>query len=514
MPVALKYPGVYIQELASDVRTIMGVPTADTAFIGSAARGPVNDARMIHSFAEYTAIFGGLSLLSPMSYAVQQFFLNGGATAIIVRVHKNATPATLKLPTATADIVLEAANPGTWGRKLTAAIDYKTSDLADINLYNLTLIDTASGAVEVFRNLSSAAGALRRIEDVLENSSKLARVKTPTPNDRPTDTPAATPVEADDTTGSDGLAVTDSQITGTPKEGLNALDKVDIFNLLCIPPYHYDDSLPNADPGSIALTAALAYCEKRRAVLIVDPPANWEETADPQDSTLGVDGTPGIGIARSANACLYFPRIIALDPLQEGRQQAYAPCGLMAGIMARTDASRGVWKAPAGIEATLSGVVDLSVRLTDDEIGELNPIGVNCLRQMEGVGRVAWGARTMRGADRLTDQWKYLPVRRLALFIEESLFRGTQWVVFEPNDEPLWAQIRLNVGAFMHTLYRQGAFQGTSPREAYFVKCDAQTTTDDDRNRGVVNILVGFAPLKPAEFVVISLQQMAGQVQT
>jgi phage tail sheath protein FI len=173
-----------------------------------------------------------------------------------------------------------------------------------------------------------------------------------------------------------------------------------------------------------------------------------------------------------------------------------------------------VWKAPAGIDATLRGVVELEVKLTDRENGLLNPTGVNCLRAFPEIGRVVWGARTLRGADSLASEWKYVPVRRLALFIEESLFRGTKWVVFEPNDEPLWAQIRLNVGAFMQNLFRQGAFQGTSPRDAYFVKCDRETTTQNDINLGVVNIVVGFAPLKPAEFVVIKLQQMAGQIAT
>ena len=181
--------------------------------------------------------------------------------------------------------------------------------------------------------------------------------------------------------------------------------------------------------------------------------------------------------------------------------------------MARTDLQRGVWKAAAGLEASLRGVIEPSIPLTDAENGELNPHGINCLRAFPAVGKVVWGSRTLRGADQLADEWKYIPVRRTALFIEESLYRGTQWVVFEPNDEPLWAQIRLNVGAFMHGLFRQGAFQGTTPRDAYLVKCDKETTTQDDINRGVVNILVGFAPLKPAEFVVIKIQQLAGQIQ-
>ena len=160
----------------------------------------------------------------------------------------------------------------------------------------------------------------------------------------------------------------------------------------------------------------------------------------------------------------------------------------------------------------MQGVQDLSLTLTDQENGLLNPLGVNCLRSFPLIGTVVWGARTLQGADALTSQWKYVPVRRTALMIEESLYRGTKWVVFEPNDEGLWGQIRLNIGAFMQTLFRQGAFQGASARDAYFVKCDSSTTTQDDINRGVVNIIVGFAPLKPAEFVIIQIEQMAGQL--
>jgi phage tail sheath protein FI len=179
--------------------------------------------------------------------------------------------------------------------------------------------------------------------------------------------------------------------------------------------------------------------------------------------------------------------------------------------MARTDAQHGVWKAPAGLDATLVGAPALATPLTDAENGELNPLGINCLRAFPAAGRVVWGARTLRGSDALAVEFKYIPVRRTALFLEESLYRGLKWVVFEPNDEPLWAQIRLNVGAFMQDLFRKGAFQGTTPREAYFVGCDRTTTTQSDVDRGVVNILVGFAPLKPAEFVVIQIQQLAGQ---
>jgi len=169
---------------------------------------------------------------------------------------------------------------------------------------------------------------------------------------------------------------------------------------------------------------------------------------------------------------------------------------------------------PAGTAATLSGIDGLAANIDDGGSGTLNPLGINCLRTLPLPGPVIWGARTCRGADELTDQWKYVPVRRTALFIEESLRRGTQWVVFEPNDEPLWAAIRLNVGAFMNSLFRQGAFQGSTPQQAYVVKCDQENNPQNDIDNGIVNILVGFAPLKPAEFVVIHIQQLAGQLQT
>jgi phage tail sheath protein FI len=249
-------------------------------------------------------------------------------------------------------------------------------------------------------------------------------------------------------------------------------------------------------------------------MLIVDPPFAWGAAAQGAANTAAA-GLSSLKLTGTGarNATLYFPRVRQADPKLEGQEDIFVPSGIVAGVMARTDAQRGVWKAPAGLDAALSGVRGLQVKLTDDENGQLNQLGINCLRTFPVAGSVVWGARTLRGADQLADEYKYVSVRRTALFIEESLYRGTQWVVFEPNDEPLWAQIRLNIGAFMHNLFRQGAFQGTTPQDAYFVKCDKETTTQNDIDRGIVNILVGFAPLKPAEFVVIKIQQIAGQIE-
>ena len=296
----------------------------------------------------------------------------------------------------------------------------------------------------------------------------------------------------------------------TEKKGMHALEQADLFNLLCIPPYKAPSETLDVDVNLIS--AAATYCEERRAMLLVDSPKDWKDKSAAKEKFTDVS-TDHVG-TRSKNASLFFPRLKQPNPLSENQMEEFVPCGTVAGIFARTDTQRGVWKAPAGLDAGLVGVPALSVLLTDAENGELNPLGINCLRSFPVTGSVLWGSRTLRGADQLADEWKYIPVRRLALYIEESLYRGTQWVVFEPNDEPLWAQIRLNVGAFMQNLFRQGAFAGKTPREAYFVKCDKETTTQNDINLGIVNIVVGFAPLKPAEFVIIKIQQMAGQIET
>jgi phage tail sheath protein FI len=309
---------------------------------------------------------------------------------------------------------------------------------------------------------------------------------------------------------SDGGSLRKSDFTGAGKEssnkGLYALNQADLFNLLCIPGYKH--TVLGFDLDKEVVSAAATYCETRRALFLIDSPISWRSF---QQAKTGI--ALGVGTT-SKNAALFFPRLRESNPERNNRKEDFGPGGAVAGVFARTDAQRGVWKAPAGTEAMLIGVPELAVLLTDAENGELNPLAVNCLRSFPLAGKVVWGARTLAGADRTGSEWKYIPVRRTALFIEESLDRGTRWVVFEPNDEPLWAQIRVNVGAFMQGLFRKGAFQGSTPKDAYFVKCDRETTTPHDIDIGVVNIIVGFAPLKPAEFVVIKIQQMAGQIET
>jgi phage tail sheath protein FI len=304
-------------------------------------------------------------------------------------------------------------------------------------------------------------------------------------------------------------------VLGSPsnKTGIYALNKADLFNLLCIPPPVR--VTPGNTGGAGTFTSAnvyrkaLALCVSRRAFLIVDSDPQWGSSGS-QAVARAIQGHEDLAITGpdARNAALYFPAILMTDPLKDNQMGTFVPCGAIAGIMARTDSARGVWHAPAGRDAALVGVQGLQVNLSDQESGRLNQRAINGLRSFPGKGSVVWSARTLGGMDQVADDYKYIPVRRLSLFIEESLYRGTEWVVFEPNGEPLWAQIRHIVGAFMLTLFRQGAFQGRTPREAYFVKCDAETTTQNDISRGIVNIVVGFAPLKPAEFVIIRIQQL------
>ena len=660
MPVAVTYPGVYIEEIPSGVRTITGVATSIGAFVDYFPVGQMNQAVQILSYSDFEKQFGGLDIRSEASYAIQQFFLNGGSEAYVVRVGSaTVNGGTSNAPVAaqiglaadssggSALLIVSANSPGAWGNNLRLDVDYGTTD--PTKFFNLTVTEVAvvSGntqvvATETFRNLvidktqpsdvaavvnagsqlitvteaSGSAGKrpaqtgtasglapdLTKLQkgDALDVSLGGTKIGTtsglpdPPPNTmagvasalqaqiraagkgQGVDNATVSVVGSSATnsylvakTGSgkwgDVLALSDSgsglatklgfgtaaqniqqylvggpakqaqvlpgnaqvpgsdgtwdpsgdasgvaaAIIGDPiqKSGIYALLNVDLFNLLCLP---VTANLPDTNAAAVA-SAAEALCTTRRAFYLVDVPQHDgnRDKVDTVMSWLSSNAT-----LRSKNAALYFPRTDIPDPLNGFRLRPTPPSGTIAGLCARIDGTRGVWKAPAGTEATLTNVQKVEYKLTDPENGVLNPLAINCLRNFPIYGPVCWGARTLNGADQMADEYKYIPVRRLALFLEESLYRGTQWVVFEPNDEPLWAQIRLNVGAFMHNLFRQGAFQGQTTQDAYFVKCDKESTTQNDINLGIVNIVVGFAPLKPAEFVVIQIQQMAGQIAT
>ena len=635
--VQVSYPGVYIVEKASGVRTITGVATSVAAFVGFTRKGIPGKAVAITSFADFERGYGGLDRDSPLSYAVRQFFSNGGTQALIVRVAVgHATAAWALQDDAPADVLdVVASSPGLWGNSLRLTVEIlgpgptftprvRNPD-TDFNLIvsQLQPDGTTIVPVETHRNLSLDSNSPNYVESVVNNASALIHVTrrgglafgqagfavstavafplaptnttiggtldgttpflltlagAPWANIANLVTSATNAINAAglaarlqaSETGPDGQAgvghlrlasstagesssvviaggsfgglaaathlglanggreftgaadhrptVVANVIPSTPgadgarggavdlvgsesaKTGIYALLDVDLFNMLVIPETF--DMTAGQEAGVIP--QAVALCEARRAFYIVDAPSN---------RTLANIGTWANGASQSRNAATYFPAVRIVDPLDALRPRSMAPSGTLAGVYARTDATRGVWKAPAGTDAALNGVLDIAIPVNDLENGQINPLGVNVLRSFPAYGRVSWGARTMKGGDAQADEYKYIPIRRLALFLEESLYRGTQWVVFEPNDEPLWAQIRLNVGAFMNGLFRQGAFQGTTPAEAFFVKCDKETTTQADRNLGIVNIVVGFAPLKPAEFVIITIQQIAGDLK-
>lgn len=504
MPSALTYPGVYIEEIPSGVRTITGVATSIAAFAGWAPRGPTSRAALVLGYADFARQFGGIDSRSLLGYAVNQFFANGGQQAYIVRL----VDATVKAAKVTLDgkLLLTASNEGAWANDFAVIIRKSSFDASRFRLSVVNWqLDPAGVAVETFDNLSMKTDDARFVTSVLaDQSAYVSAAVQGGATDPPADTTAGNvPDTAKLAGGADGTVLAPNDpafetalLPLSGSGGLYQLDRIDLFNLLCVP----------GETGTGTISNLQKFCRDRRAFLIAD-------SADGATLDTLQNGPGGITGDDAINAAFYYPWITAADPLQQNRPRDFPPSGFVAGVYARTDAARGVWKAPAGSEASVTGALGVSTLLTNGENGVLNPLAINCIRNFPVYGTVVWGARTLQGNDERGSEWKYVPVRRTALFIEESLFRGTQWVVFEPNDEPLWAQIRLNVGAFMQNLFRQGAFQGKTPSDAYFVKCDKETTTQNHINLGIVNIVVGFAPLKPAEFVVIQLQQMAGQIQ-
>jgi len=503
MPQNLTYPGIYIEEVENPVRTIVAASTSVTGFIGRAKKGSVDKATKIFSFSAFENIFGGLWYDAPMSYSVYQYFVNDGKEVVIVRVAEGEDTAETVF---VGSIELVALNAGIWANGLKVKIsnvDGLKFNLQVIDDSNLAIDPTADPIIlEEILNIELDPAGKRHIESVLEAESKYLRLK------NGLDTSALSiPNQDDEGTlagGSDGNIITQTQIngdngdTGNPKEGIHAFDDEKSINIMVVPPFG-----PNNEMNSDTYDLVAKYCLKRRAMLIVDPPTTWTSRAA---ANTGMNNTEAI--TPHTNAAIFFPRIRAADPLKGGLIREFTPSGVIAGIFARTDQESGVWISPAGINASIRGIAELRVNLSDNDIGVLNPSGLNCLKQIPVIGNVVWGARTTMGADALANQWKYTAVRRTALFIEQTLVQNLNWVLFKGNDEKLWSQIRMAVKSFMHSLFRQGAFQGTSPKEGYFVKCDNETTLQDDINKGIVNIIVGFAPLKPAEFVVIKIQQI------
>lgn len=523
MAPTVSYPGVYVQEIGAPPPDV-GVTTSLAAFIGRAPMGPVDTPVTVNSWGDYHRVFGGLDGDSSMSYQVNAFFENGGGQAMCVRLFEPPAGgdtdgfASLPLgPTAegeTEPLVLTAVSPGSWGDRLSATVDATgvTAEVArelgvsdPASLFNLTVAcEAPNGAVrsERFANvtLDPAYPALL-LRNVLAEQSQLVTWRS--------GGAVAVGASGKGQGGRDSAPLSIDAWLGDPvgKTGLYALDRTPGFNILCIPPDDIDGDTP-----PVVYQGAAEYCVMRNAMLIIDPPTRWQ--ADYARGELRAVSPADLGafsVEAERSSAVYFPGVQAADPLRDGRVRTFPNSGYMAGVWAQTDVQSGVWKAPAGLNAALNGVVGLPAVLTDAENGVLNPLGVNCLRTFPIGGTVIWGARTLHGADVLGDPYAYIPVRRLMLYLTEWTLQNTRWAVFEPNDEVLWAGLRSQVSAFMNDLWKQGALFGSASNQAWFVTCDATTTSPADIEAGRVNIQIGFAPTRPAEFVILNLQQRAGQ---
>lgn len=545
MPVTTSYPGIYIQELPSSAHTVTAAPTNIAVFIGythplktdpSVAGIP----QQIFGMTDYRRFFGGFlrstlygaasESFGDMATAVNQFFLNGGTEAYVVGLLPSDAPITA--PTLQyGTVIFTALEVTDENFQLLVSVTPNPSPLASPPASSITAdVVLTYGPVPK----AQAGGALPP-GTVTETYRRVSLTRT-TPDGTPDPNfiesrigtagnpisalvtvsagtapawPATFPPQPEKFDPTFSSAITDifsaSDYTAAMAQD-SPLDKLDIFNLMVLP----------GVTDTTVLSTAEAFCERKLAFLIVDPPVT--ATADAGSTPANPIANLMTFVPKSTNAALYFPYLKSPDPVTgaatnpvTGQANEIPPAATVAGIFAATDLARGVWKAPAGFQATTSnttGVVDRG-RMTDLRQGALNPLGVNCLRDFANIGTAVFGARTLVT---LTDeQWRYVPVRRMALFLEQSLLASLKWVVFEPNADPLWAAIRISINAFMLGLFNQNAFQGTKPSDAFLVKCDSQTTTQADIDNGVVNILVGFAPLKPAEFVIITITQLAGQ---
>jgi phage tail sheath protein FI len=545
MPVTPTFPGIYIEEIQSSAHTITAAPTSIAVFVGYTHPFKTNNfgqAVRLFSFTDYEREFGGFfsnsgfdspDQFGSVAHSVNQFFLNGGAECYVVGLKANAlsgSPAAsgeITAPSVTVGgVVFTGREPTDAAHEMTIRVDNLNPGSASsppiLNIADVTVTyGTGPGAqFEKFRQISLDPGSdskpnsnfiqnrLGTADNFISSLVFVDRDKTSFPNHftLPAGQTSETKFMPPSPEGPIVFAQSDFTTVFADNQ---PLDKVAIFNLLI---------LPGVTENGI-LSEAARFCEKKLAFLIIDPP--FISAADDLGGQVDGKQTEPIedllgDIPVEKNAALYFPYLRSSDPVT-GADIELPPAGTVAGIFGRTDLNRGVWKAPAGLETSIlnsPGVVERG-KMTDQQQGVLNQLGVNCLREFPGSGTVVFGSRTMVTANpALKDMWRYVPVRRMALFLEQTLYNNLGWVVFEPNDDPLWTAIRTSVEAFMLGLFRQGAFQGSTPSQAFQVKCDGQTTTQADIDNGIVNIVVAFAPLKPAEFVIIKLAQLAGQTQT
>ncbi len=522
-------PGVYIQEIDSGPRPIEGVGTAMAAFVGFAPAGPANEARLITSWSQYVETFGAVEeggRRNPhlagafLSHAVYGYFLNGGGRCYVARVSANGSG---NGKAATAHKLPAAQLPGRTPRALPSlTATARTTPAADIQIEvtpptgeeppegTFTLKVRMGGAEEVYENVSMAKRAPRNVVETVNQASKLITLmevpgagslveRTPNLGQYTLRGPEQTAVvpqvksnhfigEAIERTGIEGLEVADDA---------TMLCCPDLFSAFAPKPEDTPDArretLEKAKAVQLAMIAHSERMGNRMAIL--DPPPDLS----PQDMKQWRQKDTNYDSKYSA---AYYPWIRVNGP--EGQPIEIPPCGHVAGIWARNDNERGVHKAPAN--EVVRGALGPAMQVTKGEQDVLNPMGVNCIRSFIGRGIRVWGARTLSS----DPAWRYVSVRRLFNYVEASIERGTQWVVFEPNDADLWARVRRDVGAFLTGAWRDGMLFGAAPAEAFFVKCDAENNPEDVRDRGQLVIDVGLAPVKPAEFVVFRFSQYAG----
>jgi phage tail sheath protein FI len=510
--VAQRLTGIQVHEDAGSEQAIAEAPTAITAFVGRCLRGPVNRPVLLAGFAEFQRVFGGLWQPSMLSYAVEQYFENGGRVAYVVRVANGARCCTLTLPAGEGALVLQALSPGT-REFLRAAVDYDGIGDNEDDRFNLVLQRVRTPGSEhiedqeIYRRLSVLPDAARDVTRTLADS-QLARIVGPVPLQRPDPTPRSDPrgiagyvVSSPD--GDDGGTLTDYDLIGSAARGtgLFALDGIEIFNFLCIPPLARD-----TDVGASTLLVANRYCRERRALLFVDPPVAWDSAgralAEMRNWPLPSD-----------TACMYFPRLLAYDKLR-GRFEAFATCGAVAGTLSRAADIAPVWAATGSEAASLRPGLRPICAVDDDYRARLLSCGVNTVRTVRRPGRDVPNACTMAGPGAGAADWRLLSARRLAFMIINSIESGTRWMLFEPNEPATWRRAAAQVRAFLGSLEGRGAFADREPGDRWFVLCDERVNREQHRQRGIANLLYGFAAARSGEFHAYMVSHRAGGSRT
>jgi phage tail sheath protein FI len=508
------HPGVYVEELPSGSKPIEAVGTSTACFIGYSLKGPMSEPTLISSWVEYVSQFGGLQpsetqmsaakapLGDGMGYGVYAFFQNGGSSAYVIRAAQADAEAAsgdlLQTSDDTALITFTAINEGVWGNDLVIVI---TQNVAEFSVAVGSGLGSEFVAKEEFTEISFDNTLVNYLPHKINGVSELIVLQVHNPSDIAAEIAISGSSEVILAGGLDGTAPAVAEYNIIFAKLLKYRD----INMILLPGQYWD-----SDAQRAIINTAIAHCEAmKNRMLILD--------LKPGDELNNANEVKDLSLPTQTYVACYYPWVLVSNAAYNvdknpgaAKQLLVGSSGFAAGLWAKTDARRGVWKAPAGIESSLLGVADLEFKVENAEQNYLNPLGVNALRKMPGYGPVVWGART--AATKADPEWRYVPVRRTAMFIEESLYNGIQWAVFEGNDHRLWSSLRINIESFMNGLFRAGAFQGEKSSDAYFVRCNlGDTMTQGDIDRGQVVVIIGFAPLKPAEFVIVRLQQMIGQ---